>query len=76
MKNFLLYGFVLSFLLLNSQMPAHAQGSSEVEAKFVAMLKNATLKGSWAPVQQEQLGASRKDDGYRIAKVEKKEGDK
>ena len=30
---------------------AVAQGDGDVEAKFVAMLNNATLKGSWAPVQ-------------------------
>ena len=63
-------------LLVASQLPGLAQGSSEAEANFIAMLKNATLKGTWAPVQQAQLGASRKDEGYRIARVEKKEGDK
>lgn len=67
---------LLSVLLPVSQLSALAQGSPEVETNFVAMLKNATLKGTWAPVQQAQLGASRKDDGYRIARVEKKEGDK
>jgi hypothetical protein len=68
---------VLPFvLLLASQLPAPAQGSSNVETNFVAMLKNATLKGTWAPVQQAQLGPSRKDDDYRIARVEKKDGDK
>ena len=43
--------------------------------KFSATLKNATLKGSWAPVQQGKLGNERGDDGYRIARVEHKEGD-
>ena len=50
---------------------AKAQGDGDVEAKFVAMLKNATLKGSWAPVQQGRLGTEKGDDSYRIARVEK-----
>jgi len=75
-KKLLRYSVLLFVLLLASQLPALAQASSEVETNFVAMLKNATLKGTWAPVQQAQLGTSRKDDGYRIARVEKKDGDK
>ena len=76
MKEFLRCTVLLFVLLLASQLRGLAQGSSDVETNFVAMLENATLKGTWAPVQQAQLGASRKDDGYRIARVEKKEGDK
>lgn len=53
-----------------------AQGDGDVEARFIAMLKNATLKGTWAPVQQGRLGAERNDGGYRIARVEKGEGGK
>lgn len=53
-----------------------AQGDAEVEAKFIAMLKNATLKGTWAPVTQGKLGGEKGDDNYRIARVEKVEGDK
>jgi hypothetical protein len=55
---------------------ASAQGDGDVEAKFIAMLKNATLKGTWAPVQQGKLGAERGDDSYRISRVEKGEGGK
>lgn len=55
---------------------ALAQGNPNVEANFIAMLKNATLKGTWAPMQKGQLGATKVDEGYRIARVEKKEGDK
>ena len=51
---------------------ALAQGDTNVEAKFVAMVKNATLNGTWAPVQQNQLGSQRSDDHYRIARAEKK----
>lgn len=40
------------------------------------MLTNATLKGTWAPVQQGKLGGERGDDSYRIARVEKREGGK
>jgi len=76
MKKVLRCSVLLFVLLLTSQLPALAQGSSDVETNFVAMLNNATLKGTWAPVQQAQLGISRKDDGYRIARVEKKDGDK
>jgi hypothetical protein len=55
---------------------AMAQGDGDVEAKFVAMLKNATLKGTWAPVAQGKLGAEKGDDSYRIARVEKSESGK
>lgn len=50
---------------------AHAQGEGEVEAKFVAMLKNATLKGTWAPVAKGKLGGERGDDSYKIARAVK-----
>jgi hypothetical protein len=55
-------------------VPAHAQGDGDVEAKFIAMLKNATLKGSWAPVAKGKLGDKNENDSYRIARVEKKDG--
>lgn len=56
---------------LASAEPAFAQGEGDVEAKFVAMLTNATLKGTWAPVQQGKLGGERGNDTYRIARAEK-----
>jgi hypothetical protein len=55
---------------------AQAQGDAEVEAKFVAMLKNATLKGTWAPVTQGKLGGERGNDSYRIARAVKGEDGK
>jgi hypothetical protein len=55
--------------------PATAQGDADAEVRFVAMLKQATLKGSWAPIQQGRLGGEQGDDRYRIARVEKREGD-
>jgi hypothetical protein len=50
---------------------ARAQGEGDVESKFVAMLANATLKGTWAPVQQGKLGGERGNDSYRIARAVK-----
>ena len=76
MKKILHSSLLIFVLLLISPATGLAQGSSDIETKFISMLKNATLKGTWAPVQQAQLGASRKDEGYRIARVEKTEGDK
>jgi hypothetical protein len=69
-------GLTLLACLLAAAGSANAQGDADVEAKFVAMLKNATLKGSWAPVQQGRLGTEKGDDSYRIARVEKIEGSK
>jgi hypothetical protein len=54
----------------------HAQGDSDMESKFAAMVKNSTLKGTWAPVLGGQLGSEKKDEAYRIVRAEKKEGDK
>lgn len=53
-----------------------AQGDPGMEAKFVAMVKNSTLKGTWAPIMGGQLGSEKKDEAYRIVRAEKKEGDK
>jgi hypothetical protein len=62
--------------LLATAGSAAAQGDDDVEAKFVAMLTKAKLKGSWAPIQQGRLGGELGDDSYRIARVEKSEDDK
>ncbi|QDU93082.1 hypothetical protein [Lignipirellula cremea] len=62
-----------AFCMLAAQGVAVAQGDAEIEAEFVAMLKNATLKGTWAPIQQGRLGAEKGNDTYRIARVEKNE---
>jgi len=67
---------VLPLLYVGVTKITFAQGEADVEAKFVAMLKNATLKGTWAPVAQGRLGSEKGDDSYRIARVEKGEGDK
>ena len=57
-------------LLLTVPNVGQAQPEGDVAEKFVAMLKNATLKGTWAPVQHGQLGSTRNDGGYRIARAE------
>jgi hypothetical protein len=59
--------------------PADEPGSpsrgelSEQESAFAAMLKNATLRGSWAPIDKRLLGEEQ-EDGYRIVRAEKISG--
>src|SRR5687768_14958780 len=71
MKNLLSLMLGLAVLSFLSAAPALAQEEAEVEAKFVAMLKNATLKGTWAPVSKGALGGEKGNDSYKIARVEK-----
>jgi hypothetical protein len=64
----------LMFLLVVCCLPTApvlAQDEADAEAKFTAMLKNATLKGTWAPVNKGALGAEKGNDSYKIARVEK-----
>jgi len=70
MKNLLL----LLVLLLATNI-ARAQGDPDMETKFIAMVKNSTLKGTWAPIMGGQLGSEKKDEAYRIVRAEKKDGD-
>ncbi len=65
------FSLVLAAGMFGVAPAARAQGDADSEARFIAMLKNATLKGTWAPVQQGKLGGERGDDSYRIARVEK-----
>jgi len=65
---------LLATLVLTS--PGRAQGDPDMESKFIAMVKNSTLKGTWAPIMGGQLGSEKKDQAYRIVRAEKKEGDK
>lgn len=67
------YCAALSLSVLAYAASAGAQGDGDVEAKLVAMLKNATLMGTWAPVQGGQLGGEKKDQSYRIARATKGE---
>lgn len=67
----LIVGFLAICFVDAMEDRAFAQGNADSEAKFIAMLTNATLKGTWAPVQKGKLGGERGDDRYRIARVEK-----
>jgi hypothetical protein len=59
-----------------AEEPAKAASPTpEQEAKFIATLTNATLKGRWCGFKDGQLGPD-KDESYHIASVKKLEGDK
>jgi len=73
-KHFHIFPLLLGFALF--AVSAQAQGDPEMEARFIAMLKNSTLKGTWAPVQRGRLGPEKQDDSYRIVRAEKKEGER
>ena len=75
MKKIIRLSIALAAFLFLSAPTTFAQGDTNSEPRFIAMLKNATLKGTWAPVAQSQMGAQRQDEGYRIARAEKREGD-
>ncbi len=49
--------------------------ASEMEAKFIATLTNATFKGRWAGIKDGQLGPE-KEDSYEVVGVTKIDGDK
>jgi len=55
----------------SGQSPANPQ---EAEAKFKALLANATMSGRWCMVKDGHLGED-KEDSYVIASVQKLEGD-
>ena len=74
LRSLLALAFVAASLV--AAAPAAAQDSADTESKFIAMLKNASLKGTWAPVAGGQLGKEKGDDSYKIARVEKVDGDK
>ncbi len=47
---------------------------SDPEAKFIALLNNATLQGRWAPLKDGQLGPE-KEDTYQIVSAQKTDGE-
>lgn len=57
-----------------STVKAADDDGAALEAGFVAMLKNATLEGSWVPVQGGKPG-DQKVDRYQVVRAEKVEGD-
>lgn len=69
---------LLLLIVALSSSALHAQEEKALPldpaTAFSAMLENATLKGSWAPIDKRLLG-NEKEDGYHIAKARQKEGD-
>ena len=64
-----------SLLICSPSATAEKEPTQEEAAKaFSAMLENATLKGTWAPIDKRLLG-DEQQDGYDIVKAEHKEGD-
>jgi len=63
---------VTCFTALNSFAE---DAKSDAEAKFIALLNNATLQGRWAPLKDGQLGAE-KEDSYQIVSAQKMEGER
>ncbi len=53
---------------------ANAEDAAALEASFIAMLKNATLEGTWVPISGGQTG-EQKVDRYRVVRAEKVDGD-
>jgi hypothetical protein len=80
MKNLprLVVAFLLTLLFLGTA-PLSAQetpkGGSGDPTAFANSLKDATLKGTWAPIAGNRLGAE-KDDSYQVVRAEQKEGDR
>lgn len=46
-----------------------------MEERFSAMLENAALNGTWAPIDKRLLGDDH-DDKYRIVRARRKDGDR
>ncbi len=69
--------FVLGSALIATSGFAQESGAAtpEMEAKFIATLTNATLKGRFCGVKDGQLSPE-KEDSYTIASVTKLGGDK
>ncbi len=63
----------LASLFLFALSPV-AAATPEAERAFAAMLEDATLNGTWAPIDQRLLGDNQ-EDGYKIVRATKKEGD-
>lgn len=51
------------------------EAKADQEAKFIALLKDATLQGRWAPLKDGQLGPE-KEDSYQIVSAQKMEGER
>ena len=73
MKQFIFF-FAAIVLWFLAETAAQAQSRDDLESGLVAMLANATLKGSWIPVNQGATG-NEKSDSYHIIGARKIEGD-
>jgi hypothetical protein len=67
------FSLIATFAVLAIAFSAAPLGAQDADT-FSAMLKNATLKGTWAPISGNQLGAE-KADSYQVARAELKGGD-
>lgn len=65
---------ILTILFL-AVFPLLARAGDMTAATFSAMLENATLEGTWAPVAGERIGEE-KADRYQIARAVEKGGGK
>lgn len=77
MKSLLRTSIIATTALLAAALLAPAQDEkkpADPAAAFAAMLENATLKGTWAPVDKRLLGDNQ-EDGYHIVRATKKDGD-
>lgn len=59
--------------LMNAEAQEKKPDLEKLEAGFIAMLKDATLHGTWAPISQQGLGED-KADAYRVVRAVKKSG--
>ncbi len=73
MKAALLPALAVGFALIFANASS-AQTDADGEAKFAAMLTNATLNGTWAPITGGKLGGEKKD-AYFVVRATRKDGD-
>ena len=67
--------FVAGLARLSALAEEPKSADASAEAKFIALLNNATLQGRWAPLKDGQLGPE-KEDTYQIVSVQKMEGER
>ncbi len=65
---------LLAFVLLLTASLSRAENPAPPEEVFSAMLTNATLNGTWAPIDKRLLGDDQ-DDRYHIVRATKAAGD-
>jgi len=65
---------LIAALLFAGPAGAGAEDVTKLEAAFSAMLKNATLEGTWVPINGAKQG-EQKVDRYQVTRAEKVDGD-